>query len=100
MPPGVVRQAARRSEMQVMFAVRMRLGRSLRGGGVMRGRSSGKTGPPVPGLTRVGGGAIKTDKLICGQVAWARYRVGNVRQCGEIAPLGNALSAQNGQKAH
>ena len=24
----------------------------------MRGRSSGKTGPPVPGLTRVGGGAI------------------------------------------
>jgi hypothetical protein len=23
----------------------------------MRGRSSGKTGPPVPGLTRVGGGA-------------------------------------------
>ena len=25
----------------------------------MRGRSSGKTGPPVPGLTRVGGGAIK-----------------------------------------
>ena len=29
MPPGVVRQAARRSEMQVMFAVRMRLGQSL-----------------------------------------------------------------------
>ena len=28
----------------------------------MRGRSSGKTGPPVPGLTRVGGGA-KTPKL-------------------------------------
>ena len=25
----------------------------------MRGRSSGKTGPPVPGLTRVGGGANK-----------------------------------------
>ena len=25
----------------------------------MRGRSSGKTAPPVPGLTRVGGGAIK-----------------------------------------
>ena len=25
----------------------------------MRGRSSGKTGPPVPGLTRVGGGAIR-----------------------------------------
>ena len=25
----------------------------------MRGRSSGKTGPPVPGLTRVGGGAKK-----------------------------------------
>ena len=24
----------------------------------MRGRSSGKTGPPVPGHTRVGGGAI------------------------------------------
>ena len=24
----------------------------------MRGRSSGKTAPPVPGLTRVGGGAI------------------------------------------
>ena len=23
----------------------------------MRGRSPGKTGPPVPGLTRVGGGA-------------------------------------------
>ena len=31
MPPGVVRQAARRSEMQVMFAVRMRLGRSRSG---------------------------------------------------------------------
>ena len=31
MPPGVVRQAARRSEMQVMFAVRMRLGQSLSG---------------------------------------------------------------------
>jgi hypothetical protein len=30
-PPGVVRQAARRSEMQVMFAVRMRLGRSRSG---------------------------------------------------------------------
>ena len=32
----------------------------------MRGCSSGKTGPPVPGLTRVGGGAInpppKSDK--------------------------------------
>ena len=27
----------------------------------MRGRSSGKTGPPVPGLTRVGGGANKRD---------------------------------------
>jgi hypothetical protein len=27
----------------------------------MRGRSSGKTGPPVPGLTRVGGGAINLD---------------------------------------
>ena len=26
----------------------------------MRGRSSGKTGPPVPGLTRVGGGAIRS----------------------------------------
>ena len=26
----------------------------------MRGRSSGKTGPPVPGLTRVGGGAKKS----------------------------------------
>jgi len=26
----------------------------------MRGRSSGKTGPPVPGLTRVGGGAINS----------------------------------------
>ena len=29
----------------------------------MRGRSSGKTGPPVPGLTRVGGGAIKPALL-------------------------------------
>ena len=29
--PGVVRRAARRSEMQVMFAVRMRLGRSRSG---------------------------------------------------------------------
>jgi hypothetical protein len=27
----------------------------------MRGRSSGKTAPPVPGLTRVGGGAIKIN---------------------------------------
>jgi hypothetical protein len=26
----------------------------------MRGRSSGKTAPPVPGLTRVGGGAKKS----------------------------------------
>ena len=31
MPPGVVRQAARRSEMQVAFAVRMHLGRSRSG---------------------------------------------------------------------
>ena len=30
----------------------------------MRGRSSGKTGPPVPGLTRVGGGAIKSDGIL------------------------------------
>ena len=28
----------------------------------MRGRSSGKTAPPVPGLTRVGGGAIKVTQ--------------------------------------
>ena len=28
----------------------------------MRGRSSGKTGPPVPGLTRVGGGAIIVER--------------------------------------
>ena len=31
------------------------------GGGVMHGRSSGKTAPPVPGLTRVGGGAINAQ---------------------------------------
>ena len=31
----------------------------------MRGRSSGKTGPPVPGLTRVGGGAIKIKAFNC-----------------------------------
>ena len=30
----------------------------------MRGRSSGKTGPPVPGLTRVGGGAIMKAGLL------------------------------------
>ena len=33
------------------------------GGGVMRGRSSGKTAPPVPGLTRVGGGVYKEDSI-------------------------------------
>ena len=27
----------------------------------MRGRSSGKTGPPVPGLTRVGGGGLPSS---------------------------------------
>ena len=30
----------------------------------MRGRSCGKTGPPVPGLTRVGGGAIREREII------------------------------------
>ena len=29
----------------------------------MRGRSSGKTAPPVPGLTRVGGGAIMNYRI-------------------------------------
>jgi len=29
----------------------------------MRGRSSGKTAPPVPGLTRVGGGGYKLIRL-------------------------------------
>jgi hypothetical protein len=41
-----------------LFKGRKRIYRAEGGGGVMRGRSSGKTGPPVPGLTRVGGGAI------------------------------------------
>ena len=42
---------------------RTRIYRAEGGGGVMRGRSSGKTGPPVPGLTRVGGGAINSISI-------------------------------------
>jgi hypothetical protein len=44
--------------LPLIFSGRTRIYRAEGGGGVMRGRSSGKTGPPVPGLTRVGGGAI------------------------------------------
>ena len=40
----------------------------------MRGRSSGKTGPPVPGLTRVGGGAIRDSYLSIGNGALLSYR--------------------------
>jgi len=36
----------------------------------MHGRSSGKTGPPVPGLTRVGGGAITTGGSGPPRIPW------------------------------
>ena len=56
----------------------------------MRGRSSGKTAPPVPGLTRVGGGGTKVYEVGCGLVERNTHVSPNIKPlAGSVKLRGN-----------
>jgi len=57
----------------------------------MRGRSSGKTGPPVPGLTRVGGGAIDN---ILSYLIRVQDKIRDTESCNVVKPNNLILSYQ------